>query len=76
MNNNWLWLSDLVMSGLGLFSMFVVGKKSKLGWVLGLVNQVFWINHIVQTRSVGMIPFEIGIILIYVKNLVEWNKKK
>jgi len=41
-----------------------------------LVNQVFWINHIVQTRSMGMIPFEIGIILIYVKNLVEWTKKK
>jgi len=62
-----------IMSGITIYTMWLAGDKKKLAWVLGLVNQCFWLFFIYQKQAWGLLPMTISLCIIYTRNLMKWK---
>ncbi len=71
MNTNIL---SYVLSALSLLSLWLVGNKNKLGFVVGLINQVLWVVYAVSLKQWGLLGGVVAYTFINIRNLVKWNK--
>ena len=60
----WSWILAVV----GITGIFIVGKKSIIGWVILLVNENLWVIYAVKTHQYGFIAAA-----VYIKNFVSWS---
>ena len=56
-----------------LTSMWLAGNKSKWAWILGLLNQGFWLVFIIEKEAYGMLLLAGCLVVIYTRNLYRWN---
>lgn len=54
---------------------FLVGRKSTLGWVLGVAGQVVWALFITTRAEWGLVPMWVGLTAAYTWNLIKWHRE-
>lgn len=54
---------------------FLVGRKSTLGWVLGVAGQAIWALYILTRAEWGLTPMWIGLTAAYTWNLIKWRRE-
>lgn len=62
----------LMLSVLTVLGMWLIGNKNRLGWVVGLINQVLWISFAILFKAWGLLPLSLVLIVVYVRNLHKW----
>lgn len=58
----------------GLLGMWVVGKKQRWGWVLGMSTQSLWAFYAVGTGQYGFLIGTVSYFLIYAANFLRWTR--
>lgn len=66
------WMPWL-LSAITLYITWMQGNKHKSSWLLGILNQVLWFTWIVASRSWGLLPMNLMLAVLYVRNHFKWN---
>jgi len=54
---------------------FLVGRKSTLGWMLGVAGQLVWALFIITRSEWGLVPMWVGLTTAYTWNLIKWRRE-
>jgi drug/metabolite transporter superfamily protein YnfA len=65
----WSWILTFV----GVFGLWLAGRKSRWGWAVGLGAQGLWIAYALITTQYGFLFSAAAYGWIYVKNFLAWN---
>jgi uncharacterized Tic20 family protein len=66
---------SLVTAALTLWGMWLAGNKRSAGWIVGLVNQAFWLATIVVFEVWGLLPLTAALVVVYSRNLLKWRRE-
>jgi len=64
------WLLSVVT----LYMTFLQGEKKAAGWLVGLANQVLWLAWIAASTSWGLLPLNIGLSVLFIRNWMKWRQ--
>lgn len=53
--------------------MYLLGRKDKRGWIMGLFNQLLWGIFIVSFGAWGLAPLSVSLVVMYTVNLRKWR---
>lgn len=65
------WLLSLVT----IVMTVMAGNKNRYAWAVALVGQVLWLVWIVASRSWGLLPMNLVLWAVYVRNHLQWTRK-
>lgn len=51
MNQAWSW----ILTAVGVFGLYLAGRRSLWGWAIGLGSQVLWLAYSITTRQWGFL---------------------
>jgi hypothetical protein len=68
--NHWYWSAPL--AGFGLVGLYLAGRRSYWGWVVGLLDEVLWIVYAVNTRQWPFCLSALAYGWVYGRNLRSW----
>lgn len=71
MNPYWSYL----LTAVGVTGLWLAGRKSRIGWAVGLAAQVLWIAYAIATRQWGFIVSSIVYGAVYARNWVRWTRE-
>lgn len=66
-----LYLPWLV-SAVTVWTAVATGDKKVSGWIIGLVGQALWLLWIWASATWGLLPANIVLTLVYIRNLYKW----
>lgn len=69
----WEWSAFLTI--VGVTGMYFVGQKKRFGFLINLVNQVFWLTYAIVTQQWGFIPASLLWGIVFFRNYVAWGRK-
>ena len=64
-----------LLSALTIYMTVLAGNKHQFAWLVGLVNQAFWLIWIVSIQSWGLIPMNFALCYLYARNHFKWMGK-
>lgn len=64
-----------ILAAVGIFGIYLAGKKHKAGWAVGLGAQVLWIVFAIATQQWGFIASALAYGFIYGKNYLAWRRE-
>lgn len=64
-----------IASACTFVSMFLIGRQQRVGWLVGLFAQIFWVWFALQVHSTGLLFFEVVFIGLVSWNWFEWRKR-
>jgi hypothetical protein len=65
----WSWL----LTAVGVFGLWLAGRKSPWGWAVGIGAQLLWLAYALATRQWGFL-FSCGAYgWVYIKNFRSWR---
>lgn len=67
---------SIVLAIIGVFGIYLAGKKNLYGWAIGFFAQVLWMIYAVVTVQYGFILSALAYGFIYGKNYLAWRKAK
>ena len=62
-----------VLSCITIYITILTGNKDKYAWLLGILNQVLWLVWIIVTKNWGLIPMNIALFVINIRNHFKWR---
>lgn len=65
---------SLILTGVGITSLYLVGKKNILGWVIGTGLQGLWFLYALYTEQYGFFLSVAVYGWVNVKSYLEWRK--
>lgn len=65
---------SFVLTAVGLFALWLVGKKIIWGWVVGMALQFLWFAYAMVTEQYGFVISCILYGYVNTKNYFEWKK--
>ncbi len=65
---------DLFLSVLSMLMLWLMGNKSHLGPIVGVINQFFWLYYTLSTKQYGLLPGVVGFGIIHVRNVIKWRR--
>lgn len=65
---------SFILAGIGIFGIYLAGKKNKIGWAVGFFAQVLWVIYGLVTKQYGFIISACAYGFIYGKNYLEWRR--
>lgn len=68
-------LTQLAASSLTIAGTYYYGNKSKLGPWIGIVSQVPWWLIMFTGSLWGLMPVNVMMFVLHVRNLMKWNKE-
>lgn len=68
-----LW--SYLLAAVGIFGIYLSGKKLAIGWLVGLGAQVLWIIYALVTRQYGFIISAVAYGAVYATNYKKWHNK-
>lgn len=71
MNQAWSW----ILTAVGVFGLYLAGRKNRAGWAVGIGAQVLWLTYAVTTRQWGFIVSAFAYGGVYLKNFLAWRKE-
>ena len=72
MANIW-WSISLAL--IGIIGLYIAGKKSHWGWLIGLSAQILWFIFAIVTRQYGFILSAVAYGWVYWTNWHKWRKE-
>ena len=63
------------LAAVGIFGLFIAGKKLWWGWAIGLGAQLLWIAYAIATRQWGFIASAFAYGFVYGRNAYRWRKE-
>lgn len=69
MNPYWSYL----LTAVGVFGLYLAGRKDRRGWMVGIGAQVLWIAYAVSTRQWGFLISAAAYGWVYIKNARAWK---
>ena len=66
-----MWWSWLLMA-VGVFGLWLAGRKDRRGWVVGVFAQLLWIAYALATHQYGFIVSALAYGWVYAKNAHAW----
>ncbi|MFB7936666.1 hypothetical protein [Streptomyces sp. NPDC056049] len=63
-----------ILTAVGVFGLWLAGRKSKFGWAVGLGAQVLWLSYAVTTEQWGFILSAVAYGWVYSKNFLAWRR--
>lgn len=67
----WSW----ILTAVGVTGLYIAGRKSWVGWAIGLCAQVLWVAYALSTRQFGFLVSAGAYGWVYAKNLRAWRKQ-
>ena len=61
-------------SALTLLSMYLVGRKLWIGWVVGLIGQGVWLAFAADVGDSGLLFIEVAVAAMAGWNLIKWQR--
>lgn len=68
----WSWILTIV----GVFGLYLAGKKSPIGWAVGIGAQFLWLSYAITTHQWGFIFSSLAYGWVYTKNYVSWRRER
>lgn len=65
------WLLSL----LTIYSAVLAGDKKPSAWTVGIANQLLWAAWIIASETWGMLPMNIVLAVIFVRNFIKWRRE-
>lgn len=65
---------DWIMAGLGLTGRYMIGNKNRWGWMVGLLNQCFWIYFIFDKGYWGFMVITVVQVYLGIKFFILWGR--
>lgn len=59
-----------------LLGVWMVGRKWKSGWLVGLSCQVFWLYYALADKQYGFILSAVVFSVVYIVNYRKWRKNE
>jgi hypothetical protein len=69
-----LW--SFLLAAVGIYGLYLAGKKNVWGWAVGVFAQVMWIIFSIVTEQYGFIISAVAYATVYAKNFLAWRKEK
>ena len=64
-----------LLTAVGIFGIYLAGRKNLYGWAVGLGAQILWIAYAVSTEQWGFIVSAFAYGSVYAKNWSRWAKE-
>lgn len=71
MNPYWSYL----LTAVGVFGLWLAGRKDRRGWMVGIGAQVLWIAYATATHQWGFYVSALAYGFVYAKNAYAWKPK-
>lgn len=62
------------LSAFTIYTMYLAGSKNRHTWAVGLASQFFWVVWIVASGSWGLLPGNIALWIVYLRNHFKWRE--
>ena len=69
-----LW--SYVLAAIGIFGIWLAGRKNLYGWAVGVAAQVLWIAYAIVTQQWGFIFSALAYALVYGNNWRKWHLER
>lgn len=66
----WSWL----LMAVGVTGLYLAGRRSWIGWAIGLGSQVLWLAYSISTRQWGFLVSCLFYGAIHARNLYLWRR--
>lgn len=67
----WSWL----LTAVGVFGLWLAGRRDARGWAIGLAAQGLWLTYAVSTRQWGFLASAAAYGWVYARNLRRWASR-
>lgn len=67
----WSW----ILTAVGVFGLYLAGKKNKAGWAVGIGAQALWIAYALSTNQYGFLVSALAYGWVYSKNFLAWRRE-
>jgi hypothetical protein len=64
----WSW----ILTAVGVFGLWLAGRRNRLGWAVGLGAQVLWVAYALATKQYGFLVSAFAYSWVYATNLGRW----
>lgn len=64
-----------VLSIITIYMTVLAGNKHPKAWLVGLIGQALWLFWICSMHAWGLIPMNIALWIVYIRNHVAWRKE-
>lgn len=64
-----------VLSAITIYMFVLAGNKSKNAWIIGLFNQFMWVIWILLSSTWGLLPMNIALWFVYIRNNIKWKNE-
>lgn len=64
-----------VLSFLTILMTIMAGSKHRFSWMLGAWNQVLWFVWIFLSGTWGLLPMNIAMAIVYLRNHYKWKRE-
>jgi uncharacterized membrane protein YjjB (DUF3815 family) len=68
----WSWL----LTAVGVFGLYLAGKRSRWGWAVGLGAQGLWISYALFSNQFGFLASALAYGSVYGRNLYLWSRER
>lgn len=65
----WSW----ILTAVGVFGLWLAGRRSPWGWAVGIAAQVLWLAYAVTTRQWGFLVSCFAYGTVYLRNFRKWR---
>lgn len=67
----WSW----ILTAVGVFGLYLAGRKNKAGWAVGIGAQSLWIAYALSTEQYGFLVSALAYGWVYTKNFLAWRRE-
>lgn len=64
-----------ILTIVGVFGLYLAGRKNKFGWAVGIFAQSLWISYALATHQYGFLFSAFAYGWVYSKNFLAWRKE-
>lgn len=62
-----------LLSAITIWMTLLAGNMHRQAWLVGLVGQALWLLWIVMSGTWGLIPLNVALWIVYVRNHLKWR---
>lgn len=63
-----------LLSAITIWMTMLAGNVHRHAWLVGLFGQALWLVWIVTTETWGLIPLNIALWIVYLRNHMKWKR--
>lgn len=67
----WSW----ILMAVGVFGLWLAGRKSQWGWAVGFFAQLLWMAYAITTQQWGFIVSAVAYGAVYARNWWKWRRQ-